>query len=158
MWQHISSLCTDTACKTDKSQDLQFISSADASAVSPAQMACNAVALQHTLRTTHSISSFGGLVKYLNSTLSWPYITSSCWLQHFTFQLLHPLETISSGKLNSIKSSIKNSMSFSLIPHMCQLELELAERGMEPFTGFVNGASGRRRKQVGFVVTNGWMR
>lgn len=46
-------------------------------------------------------------------------------------------------------------MSFSLIPHMCQLELELAERGMEPFTGFVNGASGRRRKQVGFVVTNG---
>lgn len=56
----MSSLRTDetTASKERKSQDLWFISSADAPAVSPAQKACNAVALQHPLLTTHSISSY----------------------------------------------------------------------------------------------------
>lgn len=52
--------------KERKSQDLPFISSADAPAVSPAQKACNAVALQHPLLTTHSISSFCGLEEHLN--------------------------------------------------------------------------------------------
>lgn len=51
--------------KEHKSQDLPFISSADVPAVSPAQKACNAVALQHPLLTTHSISSFCGLEEHL---------------------------------------------------------------------------------------------
>lgn len=55
-----------TGSKECRSQDLSFISSADAPAVSPTQKACNAVALQHPLLTPHSISSFWRLEENLN--------------------------------------------------------------------------------------------
>lgn len=60
MWRKI------TGSKEWRSKDLSFISSADAPAVSPTQKACNAVALQHPLLTTHSISSFWRLEENLN--------------------------------------------------------------------------------------------
>lgn len=145
-----------TGSKECRSQDLSFISSADAPAVSPTQKACNAVALQHPL-LTHSISSLWRLEENLNRVRI--ELTS-----HYLFLLSGALY------IANVNSSFPNRRPLdqenrtvclwklslpSLILHMSQSES--VECGPGPITGPVDGVSGRRGRQVGFVGTNGWM-